>query len=511
VARLLGEDPTSTDGFRASAARLTVSFLSSEQVRIAAANQATKRRLPGIEVPVVANRELLKEVIVGSRSTRFLAFDITGSGITYETGDHVAIYPKNEWSLVQRLCDRIGINPNGWFTTSLINGTGAFVEGDHVYPQPVAVWRVLTEDIDLSIREPFNELVSALLATVKEPSEKEVLEAWVETLRHGDEDEGYVRLKQRITDTYVTVVDLLDAFPSATLTFAQLIDLLPSHKPRLYSISSCSLVYPNQIHVTVGVVQVTTDSGQIRAGLCSNYLASLVPGEGETVRIAVRTSNFRPPVDPQAPMLLVGPGTGLSPLVGCLQHREVQLRALRDTNRTVATDRSVSPTDGSEQLPIRLGDARLYFGCRNLNDYLYQEELESWRDAGVLTHLDVAFSRLGEETVYVQHLIGRQSHDLWEVLSQPDCHYYVCGDAKMADEVFSVLMNIAKTVGGLSHAEAVEFFRTMRRENRFVMDVWGVLLNYRQALAELQDANYSQGERWLERVTGEGKQRVEVV
>ena len=210
-------------------------------------------------------------------------------------------------------------------------------------------------------------------------------------------------------------------------------------------------------------------------------------------------------------MLLVGPGTGLSPLVGFLQHREVQLRALRKTRQDAKTGLAVLPTNEVEQPPIRLGDARLYFGCRNLNDYLYQEELENWRDAGVLTHLDVAFSRLGEETVYVQHLIGQQSRDLWEVLAQPDCHYYVCGDAKMADDVFSVLMNIAKTVGGLSHAEAVEFFRTMRRENRFVMDVWGVLLNYRQALAELQDANYSQGERWLERVTGEGGQRVETV
>jgi sulfite reductase alpha subunit-like flavoprotein/nitric oxide synthase oxygenase domain/subunit/hemoglobin-like flavoprotein len=509
VARLLGEDPTSATGSRSDTARLAVTFMNASQVP--AADQAPKRRLPGVEVPVVANRELLKEVIVGSRSTRFLAFDISESGLTYETGDHVAIYPKNSWALVQRLCDRLGINPNSWFKTSLVDGAGALVDGDHAYPKPIPVWRVLTEDIDLSIREPFNELIAALLATATEPSEKEVLDTWTETLKRGDEDASYQTLKKYITDTFFTVVDLLDTFSSATLSFVQLIDLLPSQKPRLYSISSCSLVYPSQIHVTVGVVQVTTDSGQVRAGLCSNYLASLEPQTGETVRLVVRTSNFRPPVDPQAPMLLVGPGTGLSPLVGFLQHREVQLRALRERQQRAITGQSMTSTEESIQPPIRLGHARLYFGCRNLNDYLYQQELENWRDAGVLTHLDVAFSRLGEETVYVQHLIGQQSKDLWEVLSQPDCHYYVCGDAKMADDVFAVLMNIAKTVGGLSHAEAVEFFRTMRRENRFVMDVWGVLLNYRQALAELQDANYSQGERWLERVKAEGSPRMEVV
>lgn len=500
VARLLGEDPTSADGSRTDAVRLRVSFLTTGQVLTAAA-EGHKSRLPGVEVPVVANRELLKEVIIGSRSTRFIAFDIAGTDLAYETGDHVVIYPKNSPALVQRLCDRLGIRADGWFTTSLIDRTGTVVEGKHAYPQPVNVRRVLTEDVDLSLREPIHELVVALRLSAREPDEKERLDAWTQTLERGEDDNACLALKKFMADTFITVVDLLDAFPSTTLSLGQLIDLLPSQKPRLYSISSCSLVYPHQIHVTVGVIQIATDAGRTRPGLCSNYLADLVPGEG--VRVAVRTSNFRPPLNPQAPMLLVGPGTGLSPLVGFLQHREVQLRALHHAQHAGTNGQSGPDAGDTNQPPKRVGHARLYFGCRNLNDYLYQEELENWRDAGVLTHLDVAFSRLGEETVYVQHLIGRHSQDLWEVLSQPDCHFYVCGDAKMADDVYAALMTIVKTAGGLSHAEAVDFFRVMRSEDRFVMDVWGVLVNYQQSLAELQDANYSQGERWLERVTAE--------
>ena len=500
VARLLGEDPTSTDGYQSAGVRLGVSFLTAGQLPPTTAEQPHSR-LSGVNVPVVANRELLKEVIKGSRSTRFIAFDIAESGLTYETGDHVAIYPKNSPELVERLCQRLDIDPDCWFTTSLIDRTGAVVDGDPVYPHPVNVRQVLTEDVDLSIREPLNELVAILLAAAKGPVDREKLEAWTKTLAYGEENESCVALKKFIADTFVTIADLLDAFPSVMLSLSQLIDFLPVQKPRLYSISSCSLVYPNQIHVTVGVVQVTTDTGQTKPGLCSNYLAGIVPGDGFAVRIAVRTSHFRPPSDPRVPMLLVGPGTGLSPLVGFLQHREVQLRALRNAQHNRTNGHAHDGLNAVEKAPTRVGDARLYFGCRNLNDYLYQEELEGWRDAGVLTHLDVAFSRLGEETVYVQHLISQQSRDLWQVLAQPDCHYYVCGDAKMADDVFEVLMNIAKSVGGLSHAEAVEFFRTMRAENRYVTDVWGVLLNYRQSLAELQDANYSLGERWLERVT----------
>jgi sulfite reductase alpha subunit-like flavoprotein/nitric oxide synthase oxygenase domain/subunit/hemoglobin-like flavoprotein len=499
VARLLGEDPTSADEYGVDAVRLNVSFLPAGEVPNLD-EESVKSRLPGVEVPVIANRELLKEVIIGSRSTRFIAFDIANSDLVYETGDHIAIYPKNASALVHRLSHRLGIGLDNWFTTALVDRSGTAVEGEPMYPLPVTVRQVLTEDVDLSIREPINELITAMFRTAGNPSEREQLAGWTKILAHGDEDEACVQLKKFITDTFVTVVDLLETFPSALVSFGQLIDILPSQKPRLYSISSCSLVYPDQIHITVGVVQVTTDTGHSRPGVCSNYLADLEPGPNATVRVAVRTSNFRPPHDPQVPMLLVGPGTGLSPLVGFLQHREVQLRALHERQRTGETGYA-SGRDESDQPPVRVGDARLYFGCRNLNDYLYQEELESWRDAGVLTHLDVAFSRLGEETVYVQHLIGQQSRDLWAVLSQPDCHYYVCGDAKMADDVFAVLMNIAKTVGGMSHAEAVEFFKTMREENRYVMDVWGVLLNYRQSLAELQEANYSQGERWLERVS----------
>jgi sulfite reductase alpha subunit-like flavoprotein len=496
VARLLGEDPTSANLSPSNDPVLHVSFLSPEQVS-ATADETRRKSLPGHAVPVVENRELLKEVIRGSRSTRFIALDISGTNETYETGDHMAIYPHNPPELVQRLTDRLGVDPDAWFTTSLVDPTGMPGVEEAAYPNPVRVRTVLTEDVDLALREPIDELLRALLKTAESPIDKYRLEAWLDILQTGKEDDNdFVALKKYMTDTFLTVVDLLDLFSSARLTFTQLIELLPKQKPRLYSVSSCSLAHPTQVHLTVGVVQLTTDAGKELAGLCSNYLAGLKPDQGAMVRMAVRKSGFRPPADPQAPMLMVGAGTGLSPLLGFLQHREIQLRALSTHGQRVLSD-----FDAIAPLPVHIGHARLFFGCRNLNDYLYQQELETWHEAGVLTHLDVAFSRLDEEKIYVQDLIGQHSRDLWEVLSQPDCHYYVCGDAKMADEVFDVLMNIAKTAGGLSHAEAVNFFRQMQRENRFVMDVWGVLLNFQKSLSELQESKYNQGERWLERVS----------
>jgi sulfite reductase alpha subunit-like flavoprotein/nitric oxide synthase oxygenase domain/subunit/hemoglobin-like flavoprotein len=483
VARLLGEDPTTAGA--PTALTTSVTFLDKNTVCPHLAGMDRKRS--GASVPVIANRELLKKVIAGSRSTRFLSFDISKTDLQYETGDHVAVYPQNPASLVERLCQRLGIAGDAWFTTA-----GADAADGQTYNTPVQVADVLTNDVDLSLHEPFDELLNLLQRVTPPGPDRQRVTDWQRILSRDDEQPDVLALKTYLTDRYLTVVDLLDEFASATVSFGDLLSVLPRQKPRLYSISSCSLVYPDQIHLTVGVVRTTTSTGRERLGLCSNYLAELDPAKQHTVRLAVRTSGFRPPANPEAPMLLVGPGTGLAPLVGFLQHREVQLQALR-------AGRNPQPIDSLLSEPPAI-HTRLFFGCHDLNDYLYQNELETWRQTGVLTHLDVAFSRMGDEKIYVQHLIEQQATDLWQVLSQPDCHYYVCGDARMADEVFAVLMNIARRTGGLTHAQAVDFFQRMKQENRFVADVWGVLLNAKQALAEVQNARYTQGERWLAQI-----------
>ncbi|MGI4779158.1 MAG: hypothetical protein ACRYGA_13770 [Janthinobacterium lividum] len=183
-------------------------------------------------------------------------------------------------------------------------------------------------------------------------------------------------------------------------------------------------------------------------------------------------------------MLMVGPGTGLSPLIGFMQHRSAQVKQVKEAG-----------TEAS------LGDARLYFGCRDLNDYLYQDDLEAWRDQGLISHLAVTFSRASEKKTYVQHLIAEHGDEIWQVLSVPNCHYYICGDAKMADDVFDALMTIAQRQGGMTRGEAVDFFDRMKAEKRFHTDVWGITLNFKQAIEEVQDAKYNQGEHWLRQVS----------
>lgn len=467
VSRVMGEDTTSAST-ETSTSKLTVTFLTEATLA-----PATNER--GIPVPVVANQELLQEVIPGSRSTRFIAFNLTNTDLQYETGDHVAVHPCNPPELVQRLCDRLNLNPASYFTAQYVTSSGESLEDRPPIAVPNTVHQVLSEDLDLALREPFTELLAYLYSTVQNPQEKHRLETWLEILRQGEDHPDSVTLKKTITDNFMSVVDLFDEFPCAPIELAALLELLPKQKPRLYSISSCPLLHPRQIQITVGVLQIKTDAGKVRQGLCSNYLAGLQPGS--SVRIGVRTSAFRPPADSLAPILMVGPGTGVSPLIAFLQHREAL-----------------------QNLGVPLGEAGLYFGCRNQNDFLYQEQLQTWHERGVLTELNVAFSRLGEQKQYVQNLMEQQPEKVWQILSHPQCHYYVCGDAKMADDVFAVMMAIAKKHGKLTHTEMVEFFDRMKQEKRFFTDVWGVQLNFKQAIEQLQKDNYSKAELWLNRI-----------
>lgn len=372
VSRVMGEDTTS-GSTATDTPKLTVTFL-------AEALLPPRSRDSGISVPVVANQELLQAVVPGSRSTRLIAFDLTHRDLQYETGDHVAVYPCNPPELVQRLCDRLNLNSDSYFTAEYRTASGEALEDQPPITVPNTVNQVLSEDLDLALREPFGELLAYLYSVVQNPQEKYRLETWLEILRQGDENPDSIALKKNLTDNFMSVVDLLDEFPSAAVELAPLLELLPKQKPRLYSISSCPLLHPRRIQITVGVLQVTTDAGKVRQGLCSNYLAGLELGS--SVRIGVLTSAFRPPTDSQAPILMVGPGTGVSPLIAFLEHRE----ALQNQG-------------------ITLGEAHLYFGCRNPSDFIYQEQLQVWRDRNVLTGLEVAFSRLGEQKQYVQNLM----------------------------------------------------------------------------------------------------------
>jgi len=238
-------------------------------------------------------------------------------------------------------------------------------------------------------------------------------------------------------------VDLVREFP-VDASADEWIGVLKRLQPRQYSISSSPKSGAGTIELTVSVVRFETDAGNRRGGVCSTFLAD---GEEPVVPVFLqRSADFRPPSDPGAPMIMIGPGTGIAPFRGFLHDR----RAAGHSGRNW-----------------------LFFGEQHEStDFYYREELEAMRADGFLTRLDVAFSRDQRQKIYVQDRMVEHGAELWRWL-QDGAHVYVCGDAaRMAPDVEAALVSVAQQHGGLSAEGAAEYIQRMAADRRYVRDVY---------------------------------------
>lgn len=249
-------------------------------------------------------------------------------------------------------------------------------------------------------------------------------------------------LREKLIHQY-DLKPFLTELPQAGTSAEALIAPLKKLQPRLYSISSSPKANPGEVHLTVGIVRYEMN-GRPRKGVCSTFLAERSEG---TVPVFVHPSpGFKPPKDPAAPMIMVGPGTGIAPFRAFLQERK-------------ATGAS--------------GPNWLFFGDqRQAHDFLYREELEAWQQEGFLTRLDTAFSRDQSEKIYVQDRMLENAGELWRWLEN-GAHFYVCGDAaRMAKDVDSALHKVCETAGGLSPEEAAAYIQQLKSQKRYCRDVY---------------------------------------
>jgi len=216
-------------------------------------------------------------------------------------------------------------------------------------------------------------------------------------------------------------------------------------QPRLYSISSSPLTDPRLIALTVSVVRYEGPGGRPRGGVCSAFLADAEPGTTVPVQVR-RAAHFKPPSDPAAPMVMVGPGTGVAPFLGFLDDRRA--RGHRGPNW-------------------------LFFGEQHrATDFYHRDDLAARLADGSLTRLDTAFSRDQRAKVYVQDRMREHGPLLWSWL-QDGAHFYVCGDAaRMAKDVDRALHAIATTYGGLSPEAAASYVKQLAADKRYVRDVY---------------------------------------
>lgn len=241
------------------------------------------------------------------------------------------------------------------------------------------------------------------------------------------------------------VVDVLKRFPTA-LTAEQLIGLLRPLTPRLYSIASSQSEVEEEVHLTVGVVRYPQEDGTVRSGAASSYLADRLPEDAEVRVFVEHNDNFRLPQNPDTPVIMVGPGTGIAPFRAFLQEREAQ---------------------GAD------GKNWLFFGNPHFTqDFLYQVEWQRYVKSGLLSKISLAFSRDQANKIYVQDRLREAGLELYQWL-EAGAHFYVCGDANhMAKDVQEALLEVIAEHGHKSREEAEEYLSELRRAKRYQRDVY---------------------------------------
>jgi sulfite reductase (NADPH) flavoprotein alpha-component len=363
--------------------------------------------------PLLTNRRL--NAPGSGKDVRHFEIGLHGSGLAYEAGDALAVMPRNDPTLVGEILAALGCSGE-----ETVAGRGG---------EPLPMREALTAHYEITrIPKPLVELFAVrtgeeMLQRVSSPTANGELTKFL----HGRE-----------------IIDLLLAHPGVRLAAAEFIALLRKLPPRLYSISSSPKAHPGEVHLTVGTVRYES-LGRTRHGVCSTFLADRVTPETR-VPVFVHTNKaFRPPA-PDMPLIMVGPGTGIAPFRAFLEER-------RATGAT--------------------GKNWLFFGDQKSDtDFLYREEIESCRKDGLLTRLDLAWSRDQGDKVYVQHRMLEHARELYAWL-EAGASFCVCGDAsRMARDVDAALHQVIQTAGGKSPEEATATVTALKRDKRYVRDVY---------------------------------------
>ncbi|REE89007.1 sulfite reductase (NADPH) alpha subunit [Paenibacillus taihuensis] len=351
------------------------------------------------------------------RETRHLEISLEGSGIQYEPGDSVGIYPQNH----PRLVDEI-IEAMEW-------------QADAQVPLPkskdrTSIREALTSQYEITVLTP--ALIEKFAEVAPDSGLKKLLEP-------GQEQELRSYCKGR------DLLDLVQDYDLKELSAKAFTAQLRKLPPRLYSIASSSKAYPDEVHLTIRKVHYE-NLGRVRYGVCSTFVSErLEPGDNLPLFVQ-ENPNFKLPSDSDTPIIMIGPGTGVAPFRAFLGEREEQ---------------------GAE------GKTWLFYGDQHFSsDFLYQVEWQRWLKDGVLSRMDVAFSRDTDQKVYVQHRMMEHSKDLYQWL-QEGAVVYICGDEKrMAHDVHATLLAIIMQEGGLNEEGAAAYLSQMQQEKRYQRDVY---------------------------------------
>ncbi len=350
-----------------------------------------------------------------NKETRHLELSLEGSGLTYEPGDSLGIYPENDPELVDLL-----LNEFKWDASESVTVNK---EGE---TRPLR--EALLSNFEITV------LTKPLLKQAAELTGNDKLKALVE---NREELKAYTQGRD--------VIDLVRDFGPWNVSAQEFVAILRKMPARLYSIASSLSANPDEVHLTIGAVRYEAH-GRERKGVCS-VLCSERLQPGDTIPVYLQSNkNFKLPQNQETPIIMVGPGTGVAPFRSFMQERE---------------------ETGAK------GKSWMFFGDQHfVTDFLYQTEWQKWLKDGVLTKMDVAFSRDTEEKVYVQNRMLEHSKELFQWLEE-GASFYVCGDkTNMARDVHNTLVEIVETEGKMSREEAEAYLAEMKKQKRYQRDVY---------------------------------------
>lgn len=480
------------------------------------------------------NEELLVGGDVNERSTRRIGFKVP-FGSSYTTGDHLCVHPLNNIEVVKRFAKcfideflQLGMYDKDRDTDALVEWQLQqpfeidCIDNGHVYPAqlvfatPTTLGDTLQSGIGLSLSEGnVSDVIGVITEYVDFKSDDTMLTEFKEisaAIMEGSKGEAHQKAMDKFLSLYPTVVDLLEVIvpcikdnnPDKPIPLAHLLSILPRLQPRLYSISSSSTTSPDVVEVSLGVVHAVTNDKVKIAGVCSNYLARLVPGK-DRAKISIRASSFRGPEDLlNTPMIMVGAGTGLavrssSHFLQYIQQRHKICISLFFLSSCYDQPMMGFLQDRAHAIQQAGGsvsnDTHLFFGCRTHDERMYRTQIEDWETKKVL-NLHLALSRDDvAPKMYVQNLIKEKGALLCDLLSRDNCRYYVCGDARMADFCYEAMVEALREHGHMSRSKATEQVKRMRVQDHWQYDLWGIS-------AYMDEGSYSDAKRKIAKRNG---------
>jgi NADPH-ferrihemoprotein reductase len=396
----------------------------------------------------ITKRELLTDP-KSDRCVLHMEFDLGTSGISYKAGDSIGVLPQNEARLVSDIVSRLGLDADAVFTLNWKKGD-TDEHATHPLPHihtPCTVAEAFTRHVDVT-GCPRKSLLRVLAEHCSKTEEKDAL-------LHLSSRGGRADYEAQIRSQSPTLLTLLKKFPSCAPPLADLLDALSPLAPRLYSITCAPEVAPTTPSVAFSVVKFSAPDGEERRGVATNWLDG-ISKDSSLVRVPVYVKpslKFGLPSDTAAPLIMIGPGTGVAPFRGFLQAR--QAAAAKGT---------------------KLSEAMLFFGCRKRDeDFLYERDWNGFLANGVLTNFVCAFSRETSEKVYVQHKIQEHAQDVARLISE-GAYIMVCGDgAHMAKDVHASLVRVltdASILGATDTKSAEAVLADLTKSGRYVRDIW---------------------------------------